>query len=126
LQTLTTRTNSCCSVDEILPFVPNRIRVSSGDASFELDGATEVTEPPLFKVLMHNDHYTTMDFVVEMLVSVFLKTPSAATEIMLAIHRRGEGLCGTFTHEVAESKIERVHSLARQSEFPLRCSMEEA
>ena len=100
--------------------------MSEGDTSFELEGATEVAEPPLFKVFMHNDHYTTMEFVVELLESVFQKTPSEATQIMLTIHRRGQGLCGTFTREVAESKIDRVHSLARQSEFPLRCSMEEA
>ena len=100
--------------------------MAGDDSSFELEEATEVSEPPLFTVIMHNDHYTTMDFVVEVLELVFLKTPSEATQIMLAIHRRGQGLCGSFTREVAESKIDRVHSLARQNEFPLRCSMEEA
>ena len=97
-----------------------------GDLSPELEDVTEVSEPPMFKVIMHNDHYTTMEFVVDVLEGVFMKTPSEATQIMLAIHRRGQGLCGTFTREVAETKINRVHTLARQSEFPLRCSMEQA
>ena len=92
----------------------------------DLEGVTEVSEPPLFKVIMHNDHYTTMEFVVGVLEAVFMKTPSEATQIMLAIHRRGQGLCGTFTREIAETKVDRVHSLARQNEFPLRCSLEPA
>lgn len=86
----------------------------------------EVREPPLFEVIMHNDHYTTMDFVVSVLEGVFFKSPSEATQIMLAIHRRGAGRCGVYTREVAEMKIERVHRLARRSEFPLRCSLQEA
>ncbi len=97
-----------------------------GDLSPGLEELTEVSEPPLFMVIMHNDHYTTMEFVVGVLESVFMKTPSEATQIMLAIHRRGQGLCGTFTREVAETKVERVHALARRSEFPLRCSVEQA
>ena len=100
--------------------------VSQGDSASELDGATEVSEPPLYRVIMHNDHYTTMEFVVGVLESVFRKSPSQATQIMLAIHRRGRGDCGVYTQEIAESKVDRVHSLARDSEFPLRCSVEEA
>ena len=96
------------------------------DLSPDLEDVTEVSEPPLFKVIMHNDHYTTMEFVVGVLEAVFMRTPSEATQIMLAIHRRGQGLCGTFTREVAETKVERVHTLARQNEFPLRCSVEQA
>ena len=74
---------------------------------------------------MHNDHYTTMDFVVSVLESVFYKSPSEATQIMLAIHRRGAGRCGVYTREVAEMKVEQVHRLARRREFPLRCSLQE-
>ena len=88
--------------------------------------AVEVREPPLFQVIMHNDHYTTMDFVVSVLESVFRKSPSEATQIMLAIHRHGVGRCGVYTREVAEMKIEHVHRLAREHEFPLRCSLQEA
>ena len=93
-----------------------------GDPSTEV----EVGEPPLFQVIMHNDHYTTMDFVVSVLESVFRKSPSEATQIMLAIHRHGVGRCGIYTREVAEMKIEHVHRLARKHEFPLRCSLQEA
>ena len=86
----------------------------------------EVREPPLFEVIMHNDDYTTMDFVVSVLEGVFYKSPSEATQIMLAVHRHGAGRCGVYTREVAEMKIEHVHRLARKHEFPLRCSLREA
>ena len=86
----------------------------------------EVREPPRFVVLMHNDHYTTMEFVVTVLESIFYKSPSEATRIMLAIHRHGAGRCGVYTREVAEMKVAQVHRMARKNEFPLRCSMQEA
>lgn len=97
----------------------------SPDAIDAPDAGTEAREPPLFQVIMHNDHYTTMDFVVSVLESVFYKSPSEATQIMLAIHRRGAGRCGVYTREVAEMKVEQVHRLARRREFPLRCSLQE-
>ena len=75
----------------------------------------EVREPPLFQVIMHNDHYTTMEFVVSVLEGVFHKSPSEATQIMLAIHRHGSGRCGVYTREVAEMKIEHVHRLAARA-----------
>ncbi|MCY4485325.1 MAG: ATP-dependent Clp protease adaptor ClpS [Spirochaetaceae bacterium] len=90
------------------------------------DSDEEVREPPRYEVLMHNDHYTTMDFVVSVLEGIFYKSPSEATRIMLAIHRHGAGRCGVYTREVAEMKVEQVHRLARKNEFPLRCSMQEA
>ena len=82
--------------------------------------------PPLFKVLMHNDDYTTMEFVVQVLETVFHKSTTEANRIMLNIHVRGVGMCGTYPFEIAETKIARVHHLARESGFPLRCSLEEA
>lgn len=85
---------------------------------------TRLEEPPMYRVLLHNDDYTTMDFVVEVLVSVFNKTMEQATEIMLNVHREGVGMCGVYTYEIAETKVSIVHSLAKESEFPLRCSME--
>ena len=84
-----------------------------------------VHEPPKYRVLMHNDNYTTMDFVVQVLESVFSKPRTEAFQIMLNIHRQGIGMCGIFTAELAETKIATVHRLARQSGFPLKCSMEE-
>jgi ATP-dependent Clp protease adaptor protein ClpS len=85
-----------------------------------------VEEPSMFRVLIHNDDYTTMEFVVEVLRRVFHKTPVEATSIMLHVHRSGMGVCGVYTQDIAETKVELVHHLARRSGFPLRCSMEEA
>jgi ATP-dependent Clp protease adaptor protein ClpS len=84
-----------------------------------------IKEPSMFKVLLLNDDYTTMDFVVEILMNVFGKSFEAATEIMLNVHRKGSGVCGIFPLEIAETKIDTVHSLAREKGFPLRCALEE-
>ncbi len=86
----------------------------------------KLKQPPLYKVLLHNDDYTTMEFVVHVLQSVFNHPEAEATQIMLHVHRKGMGVAGVYSHEVAETKVEEVHSLARTHEFPLRCSMEEA
>ena len=85
----------------------------------------EVREPKKYRVLLHNDDYTTMEFVVGILQVVFHKTMDEAHAIMLAIHEKGIGVCGVFTAEVAETKVVQVHDKARKSGFPLRCSMEE-
>lgn len=84
----------------------------------------EVTDPPMFRVLLHNDDYTTMDFVVQILMLVFHKSLEKATRIMLNVHRKGVGLCGVYTYEVAETKVDTVHALARENQFPLKCTME--
>lgn len=84
----------------------------------------EVREPPLFKVLLLNDDYTTMDFVVHVLESVFLKSPAEAFRIMMLVHTQGRGLCGHYTHDIAETKVEAVHDLAKENGFPLRAAME--
>jgi ATP-dependent Clp protease adaptor protein ClpS len=84
----------------------------------------ELKEPPMFRVLLHNDDYTTMEFVVEVLIAVFKKTAEEATQIMLNVHRKGSGICGVFTREVAETKVETVIRLARENGHPLRCTME--
>ena len=86
----------------------------------------ELELPPMYKVLLHNDDYTTMEFVVEVLQKVFHKNAAEATRIMLLVHKTGSGVCGVFTEDVAETKVEIVHHLARKSGFPLRCTMEEA
>lgn len=82
-------------------------------------------EPRQFKVLLHNDDYTTMDFVVEVLMKVFNKTENEAFGVMMNVHEKGVGLCGIYTAEVAETKVQLVHQMARKRSFPLRCSMEE-
>ncbi|MDW7711406.1 MAG: ATP-dependent Clp protease adaptor ClpS [Deferrisomatales bacterium] len=80
--------------------------------------------PRLYRVLLHNDDYTTMEFVVEVLMGVFHRTEKEAIEIMLHIHRRGVGEAGVYPREVAESRVAKVSRLAREAEFPLLCTME--
>ena len=82
-------------------------------------------EPPLYKVLLHNDDYTTMDFVVMVLVTVFAKNSDEATRIMLNVHHQGIGIAGVYTREVAETKLAIVHRLARRHQFPLKCTLEQ-
>jgi len=84
----------------------------------------ETKKPELFKVLLLNDDYTTMEFVVEILESVFNKAPAEAYRIMMAVHTQGQGLCGVYPFEVAETKVATVLDLARSNGFPLRASME--
>ena len=84
-----------------------------------------VKEPPLYRVLLHNDDFTTMEFVVHVLQTVFQKSDSEAVRVMLQVHNRGVGVAGRYTFEVAEMKVERVTQMARDSEYPLLCTMEE-
>lgn len=84
----------------------------------------EIKRPSMYRVLMHNDNYTTMDFVVFMLEEIFNKRRSEATRIMMQIHKNGIGVCGVYTAEVAETKIAIVHKHAQEYGFPLKCSME--
>jgi len=99
----------------------------SSDIIEQTDTSTkeEIVEPPMYKVIMLNDHYTTMEFVVYILETVFHKSLKEAIAIMLNIHNKGSGICGVYTAEVAETKIQQVHQLARNKEFPLKCTMEE-
>ncbi len=80
--------------------------------------------PPMFKVLLHNDDYTTMEFVVSVLQSVFGHPTPVATRIMLSVHHRGVGVAGVFPREIAESKAQKAMSLARAAEFPLLVTVE--
>ena len=84
----------------------------------------ELREPPLYRVILHNDDYTTMDFVVMILRSVFDKSKEDATRIMLNVHHRGRGIAGVYTREIGETKIAIVHGMARDNQFPLKCSLE--
>ncbi|MBL0716753.1 MAG: ATP-dependent Clp protease adapter ClpS [Desulfosarcina sp.] len=81
-------------------------------------------EPSMYKVLLHNDDYTTMDFVIDVLVSVFNKSSENASIIMLNVHKQGIGVCGIYTYDVAETKVKIVETLAREKDFPLKCTME--
>ena len=86
---------------------------------------TRVKPPPLFKVILLNDDYTPMDFVVVVLQTVFSMSREKATLVMLQVHREGMGVCGTFTRDVAAAKVDQVIDIARRHQHPLQCTMEE-
>ena len=97
-------------------------RQTSGEVLERSEQQTK--KPELYKVLLLNDDYTTMEFVVEILESVFHKSPAEAYRIMLAVHTQGKGLCGVYSYEVAETKVATVVERARENGFPLRAAME--
>lgn len=84
----------------------------------------DLKPPPMFRVILHNDHYTSMDFVVHVLIKVFKKAQDEAVRVMLQVHQKGVGICGTYPHEIAETKVATVHKLAEKNGYPLKCSME--
>ena len=86
---------------------------------------SETRLPRLYRVLLHNDDYTTMEFVVEVLEGIFGKSPAEAYRIMMHVHRNGIGVAGLYPYEIAETKVALVHERARSSGFPLRASLEE-
>ncbi|MDR3336232.1 MAG: ATP-dependent Clp protease adaptor ClpS [Treponema sp.] len=81
-------------------------------------------EPEEFRVILLNDHYTTMDFVVEILILIFHKTEEEAGRIMMDIHKKGRGIVATYPWDIAQTKANQVHNIAREHEFPLRCVVE--
>jgi ATP-dependent Clp protease adaptor protein ClpS len=86
----------------------------------------DIQEPPQYKVLLHNDDYTTMEFVIMVLETIFGKDTSEATTIMLNVHHQGMGVAGIFSREIGETKVSEVHQTARKNQFPLKCSLEKA
>ncbi len=80
--------------------------------------------PPLYRVLLLNDDYTTMEFVIDVLTSVFHHSEEKAAQIMMHVHQKGSGICGVFTREIAETKVEQVMQYAQQNKHPLQCTME--
>ncbi|MBK5910529.1 ATP-dependent Clp protease adapter ClpS [Rhodothalassium salexigens] len=85
---------------------------------------TETKKPSMYKVLLLNDDYTPMEFVVHVLKKFFRMSTEQATRVMLQVHQRGVGVCGVFTYEVAETKVNRVLDYARQHQHPLQCTLE--
>jgi ATP-dependent Clp protease adaptor protein ClpS len=99
--------------------------VTAGDTAVA-DARPAVQTPPMYRVLLMNDDFTPMDFVIHVLQKFFSKPAEEATQIMLEVHHKGAGTCGVFTHEIAETKVHIVNTYARQNRFPLKCTMEKA
>jgi ATP-dependent Clp protease adaptor protein ClpS len=86
----------------------------------------KVKRPPLYRVILVNDDYTPMEFVVEVLETVFGMERSQATRVMLEVHTKGKGICGVYSYEIAETKVAQVTNIAQQQQHPLLCTMEES
>ena len=95
------------------------------DEAVATESKQKLQQPPLYRVLLHNDNYTTMEFVVFVLTNVFQHTEAEATRIMLQVHIEGVGIAGVYTFEIAEMKVSKVMNLAQSYEYPLLCTMEE-
>jgi ATP-dependent Clp protease adaptor protein ClpS len=100
-------------------------RPETGDEVLEKP-EIKTAKPRLFNVILHNDDYTTMEFVVQVLETIFLKPSPDAFRIMMQVHLQGRGVCGAYQYEIAETKVDAVHELAREKGFPLRATVEEA
>ena len=108
------------------PKDPGEGKEQSGTGLVVEEAAPRLKRPPMFQVLLINDDYTPMEFVVDVLQRIFGLDRPKATRIMLEVHTRGKGVCGVFTFEIAETKVAQVTSYARQHQHPLLCTMEEA
>lgn len=97
---------------------------NEGNVAVQNETREKIDKPRLWKILLHNDNYTTMDFVVMVLITVFHKREWEAIRIMYDVHRKGIGLVGTYTREIAETKVARVTQMAQEAQFPLLCTME--
>jgi ATP-dependent Clp protease adaptor protein ClpS len=86
----------------------------------------KVKRPPLYRVLLLNDDFTPMEFVVEILETLFSMERTRATQVMLEVHTKGQGVCGVFSYEIAETKVAQVMSIANQQQHPLLCTMEKS
>jgi ATP-dependent Clp protease adaptor protein ClpS len=95
---------------------------NSGDVQEKTDD--QIKEPEMYRVLLHNDDYTTMNFVVEILIKIFHKSLIDATRIMIHVHRNGKCEAGVYTYDIASTKVEQVHRRAKSRQFPLKCTME--
>jgi ATP-dependent Clp protease adaptor protein ClpS len=101
------------------------LQLPNDDGTAVEEAKPKLKRPPLFRVILLNDDYTPMEFVVGVLESVFGLDRNSATRIMLEVHHRGKGICGVYTYEIAETKVAQVTGLAQQHQHPLLCTMEE-
>jgi len=95
------------------------------DLDLETDVQTDLDKPKMYKVLLLNDDYTTMDFVIDVLMDIFAKDEVEAIDLMLKIHEKNSAVCGVYVYDIAETKVIQVENRARKSEFPLRAIIEE-
>lgn len=115
-----------------MKFYSSQIILSDDEFDLDDEGATktltrpksEVKKPSMYKVIILNDDFTPMDFVIHVLMKYFRKTPTEATEIMLNVHHKGAGLCGVYPFEVAETKVHQVNSYSKLNKHPLKCVLE--
>ncbi|UWQ95390.1 ATP-dependent Clp protease adapter ClpS [Rhodobacteraceae bacterium M385] len=103
---------------------PDDVDTGDGDVSLATKTKTKTQRPPMYKVMLLNDDYTPMEFVVHVLERFFGITHSAAVEIMLVVHKKGLAVVGVFSHEIAETKVAQVMDFARRNQHPLQCTME--
>jgi len=94
------------------------------DSDIQLEDRQEIDYPSMYRVILHNDDYTTMEFVINILTSIFHMPEQKATKIMLDVHKKGKGECGFYTYDIAVTKVNQVHELAKENGFPLKASYE--
>lgn len=100
-------------------------RLEDADSGTAVEERVRIKRPKPYKVILLNDNYTTMDFVVSILERIFKKSPAEAVRVMLQVHQAGFGVCGNYPKQIAESKVKAVHDEAQGAGYPLRCTMEE-
>jgi ATP-dependent Clp protease adaptor protein ClpS len=105
---------------------PHPARPDTGTGVVVEESRPQVKQPPLYQVVLLNDDYTPMEFVVDVLEKFFSLNRPTATRIMLEVHTKGKGVCGVFTYEIAETKVAQVTTYARDHQHPLMCTLEEA
>ena len=117
----------------MLALTNSQLTLSKDDEAYDQDGNVAVQQqkpalkkPPLYRVVLMNDNYTPMEFVVQILTKFFSMDQEKATQIMLMVHTKGKAVCGEFTYQIAETKVEMVNSYSREHQHPLLCTMEEA
>jgi ATP-dependent Clp protease adaptor protein ClpS len=104
---------------------PDRIGEDDGQGLAVEEARPKLKKPPLYRVVLLNDDYTPMEFVVQVLQKIFSMDRTTATRVMLEVHTKGKGICGEYTFEIAETKVAQVTGLANQHQHPLLCTMEE-
>ena len=104
---------------------PGRFSEDADDAVATAESTPKLKKPPLYRVVLLNDDYTPMEFVVQILEKIFSMDRSVATRIMLQVHTQGKGVCGVYTYEIAETKVAQVTALAQRNQHPLLCTLEE-